>query len=935
MSTINGNHVDSYGRRRSSTPTRHSVLRLVQTSNALRSMRSVQDLQNGETSLQQRSCSTGNLVDPIEEAQPQLPTTHPNYIDVNGRSIVAVRYGKGTMQYVKYSTTEPPTGQSSNPPRCGFCHGNNMMWQLQCSFCSCQRLRNTPRMLYIINMLLSLEPQMTGTKAIAIEAEKTFRQATMVRTRVAMKLMSRTTDALRMQIVRMMFYAWRKLQAETKTNEEIMARLIRIKEMQAKTRLKGETFRAWGTWAYISMDDRAVRLSIALDKRKTKIKHRVWTEWMRFVINRLRKRCSHLKSTLMYNILLNTWSSNSLLNRSNDETRTSEELLQLKSVLSEIKGSLVTAMDHIIAVTTQAMPYVNSYLQGLLHQRALAPDTIGYALDMANSGPIFDALTAHDISVVAELDIPKESIPFAYTTTLELVSDRLKKQPPWQIVLNWLSNMISIINESSGHKVLVPMATLEDIFTQMKSPKLVLNLLWYFAPASLEDYNRLYEEECARDPLLASSSTHHGHHVQWKLFFQIASTHANLSHAIANREQIENEEFDAFYTILLHFYLLYSYHIKNEPLTTEITQSIEGVWSGLRHDIFHVYDTDIATRESCRNLLHDVDTIQHAQLRLLTLHHHTLKLSEQHKHQALLAGLVDFGRRVDGKEALVSIALKQQSLVSHLKLEYSRCEFMCNSRDEFNAIQLLFTCYIVPIMNVYKASAISNGGVVLTEQEFYKLIAECGVLDRKLMSRGYLQGLVQHTTEKHDNLNSNERVLTSHEFAEALVRVSHHLTQKLASTNESTTIVEVARRLIEEQLIPMANELEKFNMTSFKRQIGHADVQAVLKSFDKKLKKLFAFYAVERRGKCINLSEFESWLKDQHLVDALFPYQRVKQVFMSAMHHNDTSVADLELELIFSEFIEAIIAVTVFRNPNPYIPLAERLEMFLNVHLQS
>ncbi|KDO20359.1 hypothetical protein SPRG_21294 [Saprolegnia parasitica CBS 223.65] len=828
------------------------VLRSVQSASRLRSRR--------------QSTTSSTDVDPLETRHRRASTTHPDIVDAKGRPVVGVAYGKGTMQYVKFSSTEAPAASHAPPPRCGFCHGNNMLWQLQCSFCGCQRVREAPRMHYVVNTLLSLDPHITASKmarkllryaqfdAEALKADAAFRQATMVRTRVAMNIMSRTSDTLRFHIMRMIFKAWHKVRAEATASEDIMARLIRIKDMQARSRRKADTFRAWAAFREMCQEQRALRWTIALDKRRKLAKQRVWMLWMRFVTKRLRKRCQHMKDTLL----------------SNNQARTAEELVKAKSLLNEVKGSLVMAMDQIVAVTTQLMPLVDLRLQQLLHYKALAPDTVAYALEPTCASSVMDALMVHDLSLVADMTVPKMDVPFASSTTLNVVAARVTAEPPHAIVLRWVNAAITSINATASLTVLAPLPTLSDVYLHMASPKLFLHLLWYFVPASKATYDKRWDEACHRDPLLATSTHHTLHRAQWKLFFELAAMYAALGHELATRDDMESSDFSAYYLVLLHLFVQF-YDLSVTPPgnapTSELHLSIDGVWAALRPDIFPAYESDAATRESCRNILRDLETVQHAQAHALRLHHATALIVGQHTQHTLASGFEDLARRSSGRCTNVQVALEKQRLATSVTLNYSRLEFICPLPDDFKAIQSLLQTHVVPLLDLFKS---------------------CGV-------------------------------------------------SAAATTDAPPSLVGSVTDFVESKLLKLAAERAKQSLTLFKRQLGASDVQAVVRAADKKLKKVFAFYAVEHRAKSMNLAEFSNWLKDRHLIDAIFPVARAKLVFLSAMHHTEATVAsnDLELDLTFGEFIEAVVAVAVYRNPNPYLPLADRLHLFFNDHLSS
>ena len=102
----------------------------------------------------------------------------------------------------------------------------------------------------------------------AIQAEKTFKQATLLRAKTAMLMMGRSSDKLRQHITRMIFFAWKKLKSEAAQNEVTMARLIKIKEMQTRTRFKLLTFRSWLSWTEACYEERDLKINFAMDRYK-------------------------------------------------------------------------------------------------------------------------------------------------------------------------------------------------------------------------------------------------------------------------------------------------------------------------------------------------------------------------------------------------------------------------------------------------------------------------------------------------------------------------------------------------------------------------------------------------------------------------------------------------------------------------------------------
>lgn len=218
-----------------------------------------------------------------------------------------------------------------------------------------------------------------------------------------------------------------------------------------------------------------------------------------------------------------------------------------------------------------------------------------------------------------------------------------------------------------------------------------------------------------------------------------------------------------------------------------------------------------------------------------------------------------------------------------------------------------------------------------------------------------------------DNDDENEdHGATPNEFFEALTRVAYHNFQKRRDTlgyiaaamnmpgsssvsgggsNPSAdlyggavpglNLLTFVTELVVDKVVPLTKKFQEQGLT-FKKQMIHPDVQHVCKAQEKKLKRIFTVYSQKNknpgsRGKLMDLGDFEGLLKDRRLVDALFPYGRIKQLVSFVQQDGDMGIGagyDTESEFVFSEFVEALAAIAVYRNANPYLPLSKKLETF-------
>lgn len=98
---------------------------------------------------------------------------------------------------------------------------------------------------------------------IAIKVEEKFKQASLVRAKTAIVMMSRTIHALRQQMLRMMFVAWKGHNAIATRNDDIMHRLITIKDIQLRSNRKELAFVLWRGHVARTIEERAQRFAIA------------------------------------------------------------------------------------------------------------------------------------------------------------------------------------------------------------------------------------------------------------------------------------------------------------------------------------------------------------------------------------------------------------------------------------------------------------------------------------------------------------------------------------------------------------------------------------------------------------------------------------------------------------------------------------------------
>lgn len=94
-------------------------------------------------------------------------TTH----EEGGKKFKGSIDNRGITPYVTFTSVETPPSESKNPltaasqpTTCGFCSSTNLMWVLRCSFCGSARMSDAPRLKYLIDMILSVDPTITPSQ---------------------------------------------------------------------------------------------------------------------------------------------------------------------------------------------------------------------------------------------------------------------------------------------------------------------------------------------------------------------------------------------------------------------------------------------------------------------------------------------------------------------------------------------------------------------------------------------------------------------------------------------------------------------------------------------------------------------------------------------------------------------------------------------------
>ena len=239
------------------------------------------------------------------------------------------------------------------------------------------------------------------------------------------------------------------------------------------------------------------------------------------------------------------------------------------------------------------------------------------------------------------------------------------------------------------------------------------------------------------------------------------------------------------------------------------------------------------------------------------------------------------------------------------------------------------------IKKIFRAYAAAGSGAAssISRGEFATLLKDIKIFDKSFTPAEADLIFLRSNWEIDETTGalkaSADRSLSSIEFVEALVRCAH--TRFL--TAQTTTLKGCAEALFNRHLLPFA---QRSDVDAFRKKISETRCQQVYEKYQMKLKMVF----IEKAGNdgLIDLKEFTKFLKEKDVVNKQFPAKSVVKIFNCVQDEgepvpeggddDDDDECPEDCEMTYSEFLEALAAVACFYQPDPYICLEQRLEVF-------
>jgi hypothetical protein len=271
--------------------------------------------------------------------------------------------------------------------------------------------------------------------------------------------------------------------------------------------------------------------------------------------------------------------------------------------------------------------------------------------------------------------------------------------------------------------------------------------------------------------------------------------------------------------------------------------------------------------------------------------------------------------------------------------EFERLKTYCG--ECFNELRKVYSAY----------GALGGGGGSVSFYEFSSLVRDCSLIcsswtqaDLTLVFVKTNIEIDEETGERIEVDHNPDSALTTTEFVEILIRIAHglyknrplqpHEMMENSKTNVRT-ITQCMVMLMETNILPYA---KRSDAEEFRKKLRTPEVKSVLQKYSTRIEAIFERFAKadsdqggpgdERADMTMNMREFQQMCKDKKIS---IPHRKIMSVFQN-VQNDDTAFADddeMDAEVDFSEFQEAVVAIACFVYPDPYTPLEQRIEMLL------
>jgi hypothetical protein len=301
----------------------------------------------------------------------------------------------------------------------------------------------------------------------------------------------------------------------------------------------------------------------------------------------------------------------------------------------------------------------------------------------------------------------------------------------------------------------------------------------------------------------------------------------------------------------------------------------------------------------------------------------------------------------------------EQVKFTHIQLERVSSVLAAGKADpssEIHKVQQVLETKFEDIRKVfmsYSAEKEGEGGSSLSLSQFTHIARDSKLVPSKLSMKALVKVFTIANNEATDDKTTfnPDNELTGEEFAEALLRLSVEVNTKEDSRRTASQLL---TELLEQHILKYSRR--STNIEQWRRLCGGKEVKAILSRHQDKLQLLYKEYAKNSDTAALSFADLVALTTDRNVIDETFTTTDLQRVFMKIQGEDGSGVEPMlptsprrrsaisqafasqdkntqdKFELSFAEYLEALIAICIFRDPCPYQPLPVKLGKFLYKH---
>ena len=239
----------------------------------------------------------------------------------------------------------------------------------------------------------------------------------------------------------------------------------------------------------------------------------------------------------------------------------------------------------------------------------------------------------------------------------------------------------------------------------------------------------------------------------------------------------------------------------------------------------------------------------------------------------------------------------------------------------------------------YYAAAEAGDANSMDHAEFWKWCRECKFQkDRKALPSVRLDLIFQacnidYSLSSAERKESDDGEMESDEWVECLCRTSSWRYSKKTAGE----LVARLKKLMNDDMLPNACSVD---CDVFRERLAGDEVQAVYKKHKRNTKKIYSVYAADDDDgdaalamDTMNCKELTSFCMEMKLTGPILSQRAVRTIFAFVQQEeaelDEDEDDDDGSEMVYSEFMEALSAVAMFLEPNPYEVVPSRINRFI------